>query len=319
MKAVDVKLLDLDWVFQDGNGKRLVNLLANTNNETLFNTKQVNTVIDLLWDRYQDEIFRKIFMNYVVYFSSALIYFTFFLKSTDQNFMTIALGLALKILVLINMFIFEFIEWFQLKNSGLADYITDFWNVFDQISFFLNITTMLMHAFDAPIGSQKTIASVAVFVLYVKFFYWLRLFDSTAAFIRMLKEIIIDIVPFLTFLVVCVGMFANSLLILDQGRRLSGIDAPIASEVFGIPVLDFFVRSYLIGLGEFEMDNYSEHNRMLVWIIFILATFITQLLFLNLLIAIMGDTFDRVQEMRVQAGAKEKISMITDFIWVLDL
>lgn len=33
----------------------------------------------------------------------------------------------------------------------------------------------------------------------------------------------------------------------------------------------------------------------------------------------MGDTFDRVQEMKVQAAAKEKISMITDFIWVLDL
>ena len=67
------------------------------------------------------------------------------------------------------------------------------------------------------------------------------------------------------------------------------------------------------------MDNYAGEGGALIWTFFLLATFITQLLFMNLLIAIMGDTFDRVQEMKVQAYAKEKISMMTDFIWVLDL
>ena len=62
---------------------------------------------------------------------------------------------------------------------------------------------------------QKTAAAISIFLLYIKFFYWLRLFDSTAAFIRMLKEIISDIVPFMTFLIVCVAMFANTFLIFD--------------------------------------------------------------------------------------------------------
>ena len=39
MKAVDVKLLDLDWIFQDGNGRRLVWLLSLTSHEALFSTK----------------------------------------------------------------------------------------------------------------------------------------------------------------------------------------------------------------------------------------------------------------------------------------
>ena len=51
-KAVDVKLLDLDWVFQDGNGRKFVTMLALTDHEALFSTKQVTTVIDLLWSRY---------------------------------------------------------------------------------------------------------------------------------------------------------------------------------------------------------------------------------------------------------------------------
>ena len=115
-------------------------------------------------------------------------------------------------------------------------------------------------------------------------------------------------------------MFANTFLIFDQSRRLQGrFDERIIEPVFSIPWLDAFVRSYLVGLGEFGIDNYTGEGGALIWLFFLLATFITQLLFMNLLIAIMGDTFDRVQEVKVQAAAKEKISMITDFIWVLDL
>lgn len=33
----------------------------------------------------------------------------------------------------------------------------------------------------------------------------------------------------------------------------------------------------------------------------------------------MGDTFDRVQNMKVQAATKEKIDMMKDFIWVIDM
>ena len=57
-------------------------------------------------------------------------------------------------------------------------------------------------------------------MMYIKLFYWLRLFESTAAFIRMLYEIIVDIKPFLTFLLFAISMFANSTLLLDQSKRI---------------------------------------------------------------------------------------------------
>jgi len=52
MKAVDVKMLDLDWLFENGNGGRFVWMLSLTGNEALFKCKQVTTVIDLLWKQY---------------------------------------------------------------------------------------------------------------------------------------------------------------------------------------------------------------------------------------------------------------------------
>ena len=75
--------------------------------------------------------------------------------------------------------------------------------------------TLIAHSAQADMRTQKILGAISIFLLYLKFFYWLRLFDGTAAFIRMLKEIVIDIVPFLTFLVVCVAMFGNTLLLFD--------------------------------------------------------------------------------------------------------
>lgn len=114
MKAVDVKLLDLDWIFQDGNGRKLVWMLATTQNEVLFSTKQVTTIVDLLWDKYQGVIFRKIFMPYLIYFSTALVYFTFFLREDNNNWLGQMLDFALRMLVVINMVIFEFLEIMQM-------------------------------------------------------------------------------------------------------------------------------------------------------------------------------------------------------------
>ena len=64
----------------------------------------------------------------------------------------------------------------------------------------------------------------------------------------------------------------------------------------------------MLSLGEFNTDNYGEDAKdSLIWIVFILTTFITQITFLNMLIAIMGDTFARVSEVKEQSALQEKI------------
>ena len=55
---------------------------------------------------------------------------------------------------------------------------------------------------------------------------------------------------------------------------------------------------YLLSLGEFaEMDGYSEgHDRQLAWLAFVFATIIVQLIFMNMLIAVMSTPFGIVLE-----------------------
>ena len=50
--------------------------------------------------------------------------------------------------------------------------------------------------------------------------------------------------------------------------------------------------SYRVNLGDFDLDGYDWVS----WVFFILATLVNQVIMLNLLISIMGDTYDRVQE-----------------------
>ena len=56
--------------------------------------------------------------------------------------------------------------------------------------------------------------------------------------------------------------------------------------------LNYLIHVYRLDFGDFTLDHYSDLDRA----IFILAVIIVPLVFLNMLIAIMGDTYDRVTE-----------------------
>lgn len=68
-------------------------------------------------------------------------------------------------------------------------------------------------------------------------------------------------------------------------------------------------------MGEFAIDNNDEGSYVvIVWIIFFLATFISQVIIFNMLIAIMGDSYAKISEMREQAALKEKIQILCDYL-----
>ena len=66
------------------------------------------------------------------------------------------------------------------------------------------------------------------------------------------------------------------------------------------------------------MDNFGDHpQNLLVYLLFVLATFISQLTMLNMLIAIMGDSFDKVIENKEVNGIIMKLEILNDLSAVL--
>ena len=92
----------------------------------------------------------------------------------------------------------------------------------------------------------------------------------------------------------------------------------IIDEVFGIWILDTLYNQYMLSLGEFSIDNFDDNPQtFLCYCIFLLATFITQITFLNMLIALMGDTFGRVIESKERFGLQTKLEIMGDYTAVI--
>ncbi len=54
------------------------------------------------------------------------------------------------------------------------------------------------------------------------------------------------------------------------------------------------IYSYRAALGDFDTDDYNTlgENSWIIWMIFLGSTMVLSIVMLNLLIAIMGDTYD---------------------------
>lgn len=73
-------------------------------------------------------------------------------------------------------------------------------------------------------------------------------------------------------------------------------------------------------MGEFNVDPYPEHPaKVLNFIYFIFATLFTQIVFMNMLIAIMGETYGRVSEAAENSEIMERTHLYADFMWAITL
>ena len=157
---------------------------------------------------------------------------------------------------------------------------------------------------------------MAVLLSWFKCFYWLRLFGPTSFYIRLITETVSDARYFIILFFLILMTFGNAVLILSQDREL-----PLYRDYFGSSFLNAALNQYELSLGEFDTEDRfrgaGDGGDDEAWIIFIVATMITQIMFLNMLIAIMGDTFDRVTESRAQSALVEKIRILADYVYVV--
>ena len=139
------------------------------------------------------------------------------------------------------------------------------------------------------------IAALLTFFLWVKVLDWCQLFGPTSFFTKLIKETIYDIRYFSMICFVALLMFGVPLYLLQLNR--TDENAVVEAKFGDIWLLNAFYNQYMLTLGEFTIDEYDDQPQVyLCYIFFISATFFTQILFLNMLIAIMGDTYGRVTE-----------------------
>jgi hypothetical protein len=216
-----------------------------------------------MWQGYFKAIYQTLFLPFILYFFAFIAYTGYFASHEDND---LSMHFILEIVCLVvcgkTYIRFLLLELIQMRNKGLR-YFTDAWNIMDFCSLVINafyiggeVTNEISH------HNLQIIGSVAVFIMWIKLFYWMRLFKPFSAFIRMITEIMKDIQVFFVMLIIAIGAFANIIFILNINRGDHSCThdpecGPIYDSVIGFAPIDALIHAYLTGLGDFNKDNYS--------------------------------------------------------------
>lgn len=201
--------------------------------------------------------------------------------------------------------------------NGL-EYFSDYWNCIDATSLSINAvylgmaTTCIIFEneyFDVQL--IRTFGAFACFFMWIKVFYWMRLFSALAYYVKLIQQTISDSLYFMLMVFLIILSFANFFYVID--RNIKGtVDGRYYDQYTSVgdvdnSIIDVIISVYMMGaLGDFDSARYRVgYDRYFAMAMFLLATFIICVVFMNMLIAIMGETFGQVQEVSHESGLRE--------------
>uniref|UniRef100_A0A7S3JKB8 Ion transport domain-containing protein n=1 Tax=Euplotes harpa TaxID=151035 RepID=A0A7S3JKB8_9SPIT len=307
LKRVTIKGIEFDWVFCSDEGESFLQYLSETPNINIFSQSIIRDIILFQWSFFKKMIILKLLVPYLCYFLIFCLYATYLLKNqndeSDKNGVYHIFSWIFGAIILVFNVFWAYIEVTQMMFHKL-DYLTSFWNLLDLSSVALNSAVVIMDFADADFKNTNRVAAISVLILYFKLFYFLRVFFVTAYLVRMIIEIVIDMKNFVLVLIISIMAFGNSYYILGRNSD--------SGNLAGESVTDAFIFSYKMALGDFGLDGFNTKDEEILWIIFVINTIIVLVMLLNLVIAIMGDTFDRVQETQENSMLQELTQMIRE-------
>ena len=138
----------------------------------------------------------------------------------------------------------------------------------------------------------------------------------------MITECFKDMLSFLLVFFIGVIAFADAFLSIETVLGITNVLEPIpfdenqtAYEKYVQGYVIAWQKSFLVALGEFDenLAFYREED----WLVFILCCLFNIIVLLNLLIAIISETYTRIADLKTQNSYKEKavqISMMQDML-----
>jgi hypothetical protein len=313
-------------------GLQMMSVLSDAKYLDMMNIPFISYLVNYQWVSVQDNI--KLQTLYPFYTLLGL--FTIFtfsvdleeyaVKFNDWNWYSYPGYMVINGLLMTNILYFLTIEFRQAKTN-LSDYLSNFWNMTDLISYSFCLMSVIFEMLDFPKFITRPIVATSVIILWIKLFYFLRVYDSTSQLIRMIIEIIKDMKYFMFVLLIGIIGFTGGLYVLQKGISVDcqdPNDAECAKEAesndfVGNNAIKSFIYTYRLTLGDFQLDEFSKfEERGLVfefyylWFIFIFGSLFLVIVLLNLLIAIMGSTFEKVSNQLENLSIRERVLLVSE-------
>ena len=103
------------------------------------------------------------------------------------------------------------------NSDTLLDYLLNFWNlcdIFQLLSTLYIVVSNLVQTDNSNKENERIMAAFTVFFAWVKVFDWLRLFDETAFYMKLLKQTLEDMWSFVLIYAVGLAMVGSSMYVM---------------------------------------------------------------------------------------------------------
>jgi len=199
-----------------------------------------------------------------------------------------------------------------LLRSGLKDYFDSMWNYIDITAFLLLYVVNIAYYLNKDIHKDETYGNLISFItlitilsLLMRGLSHMRIFSNLRYLINMIVEIMSDMSSFTIILVYWIIGLNVAFFMLSQAKKPSSKDPqPDTTESF----LENLKITYRLAFADFSPEEYTS----LEWFMFVLGSCFIPLVLFNLIIAIMGDTYDRVQTSAKCVDLKEQANLILE-------
>ena len=130
--------------------------------------------------------------------------------------------------------------------------------------------------------------------IWLKFLYFLRIFESTGYLIRIIIQVVIDMRHFLFVLLLTFVAFG------DAFYNISNANAEPLYE--GGTFIGGVTYVYRLVLGDFDTTAFGTVAVPLMWTLWLLCTVFNMIIMLNLLIAIISESFANINSVAQQSS-----------------
>lgn len=291
------------------------------NNYDIFNSDVVTYALEYFWLTYGRQFHVKMFVNYLIFlflFCSDLISFDYYYHAIEHSIhhdIGFEVYHGLCILWLLYYFYEEFLQVYQMNHRftlGLLvqHILFDAWNFIDMLTIVTGLIGLISRIIllkDSSVG--KCFLSITSVAVWFKLLYFLRPFASSGPLVAMIVRIAYDIRYFLIVLLVVLLGYSQGFWMLSSSKTNDSGPLPFSTVESSLLNGFLFMLGQNIDTSSNFTNSASESFAIFLLIIFMLTMMI---LMLNLLIALMGDSFSTIRSLGLALWRREQTAVLTE-------
>ena len=311
-RTIELKMMNLEWFYTQGKGfYDFASVMSDNLGDDVYKSELVRTILALFWDGKQWKIvYRRLVPFVVMVFSNMWAFYMNLAKESLDRDNSLGEN-AMVSIAMISLFIVMYLELVQFRDTDSVWEYLGIWNILDWLSMlsclFLDVC-IISDTQWLDMAELRLIAALASCAMMLKSGDWLRLFEDTGFFIELLVQTLIDIRAFMYLMGIAFLTFGIPTMMLELNWTADGTQGFWGNMVKGV-----LYGQYLISLGEFPLDDWAGVKyQQMVLTFFVLSTFFVQITMLNMLIAIMGTTFEEVYSKKAIKSNKAKLKFVSE-------